>query len=71
MELHANSLDPNQTAPSDLQSDLCLHCLCRPVCLNTYYHYDTLRDIVQLLMSSRGFSLLIRVVIYQNVHLDE
>ena len=27
--------------------------------------------LVQLLMSSRGFSLLIRVVIYQNVHLDE
>ena len=28
-------------------------------------------NIVQLLMSSRGFSLLIRNVIYQNVHLDE
>ena len=27
--------------------------------------------IVQLLMSSRGFSLLIWVVIYQNVHLDD
>ena len=27
--------------------------------------------LVELLMSSRGFSLLIRVVIYQNVHLDE
>ena len=27
--------------------------------------------VVQLLMSSRGFSLLIRVVIYQNVHFDE
>ena len=27
--------------------------------------------LVQLLMSSRGFSLLIRVVIYQIVHLDE
>ena len=26
--------------------------------------------IVQLLMSSRGFSLLIRVVIYLSVHLD-
>ena len=31
----------------------------------------TADEIVQLLMSSRVFSLLIRVVIYQNVHLDE
>ena len=30
-----------------------------------------IQQLVQLLMSSRGFSLLIRVVIYQNVHLDE
>ena len=33
----ANSVDPDQTAQE--QSDLGLHCLPRPVCLNTKDHY--------------------------------
>ena len=35
----ANSVDPNQTAPSG-QCDLGLHCLPRPVCPNTLDHYS-------------------------------
>ena len=27
-----NSVDPDQTAPREEQSDQCLHCLPRPVC---------------------------------------
>ena len=31
----ANSVDPDQTAPVEEQSDLGLHCLPRPVCPKT------------------------------------
>ena len=31
----ANSVNPDQTAPSKEQSDLGSHCLLRPICLNT------------------------------------
>ena len=68
-------------SPSVLKIDMTDHCLMK-VCQNKYrrgmtkWGYDIIglgdfAPIVQLLMSSRGFSLLIRVVIYQNVHLDE
>ena len=30
----ANNVEPDQTAPEE-QSDLGLHCLFRPICLNT------------------------------------
>ena len=35
----ANSEDPDQTAPREEQSDLGLHCLPRPICPKTWYHY--------------------------------
>ena len=31
----ANSVDPDQTASEQKQSDLGLHCLLRPICPNT------------------------------------
>ena len=37
----ANSVDPDQTAPSDLG----LHCLLRPICPNTYIFYGNLTQI--------------------------
>ena len=41
------------------------------ILIRHYFTTTLLYILVQLLMSSRGFSLLIRIVIYQNVHLDE
>ena len=41
----ANGVDPGQTAPLE-QSDLGLHLLPGPVCLNTYYHYDNTQGII-------------------------
>ena len=37
----ANSVDSDQT-PRSAASDLCLHCLLRPVCSNTYSKYGNL-----------------------------
>ena len=36
----ANSVNPDQTAPPSLESDLGLHCLPRP---KTYDHYGTVK----------------------------
>ena len=38
MDGNGNSVDPDQTLLQE-QSDLCLHCLLRPVCPNVYYLY--------------------------------
>ena len=57
----AESLDLDQM-PHCMLSDLSLHCLLRPVCLNTYSKYGTQRLILTQIVNNNDTDILTQIV---------